>query len=276
MHPNLIITADDFGITPRISEGMMSLAQKGLVSQLSLLCNMPGTQRALELAKENPKIPIGLHLNLTEGDALSGHLTGLTSESSNFFSRKKLFLQLISGRISITQLEKEIKAQIERMEIAGISPAYLDSHQHIHIFPKISSIIQSIASEKRIQVRSPNPSGNRPFLNINHLLLRLLLQLNPISKQLAANSSLSSIFDLNQSKIQLQDYLSLIPQDARDTLHELMVHPYVRDHSGLQEVYPAITYRKKERFFHQAFQEWDLLNQPEAMEFFQAVPLTDS
>lgn len=269
MRSGLILTADDFGITPRISEGMMSLAQKGLVSQLSLLCNMPGTQRALELAKENPMIPVGLHINLTEGKALSGHLPGLTTESLEFFNRKKLFTHLIFQKISLTHLEKEIKAQIERMEMAGIAPAYFDSHQHIHIFPKISGLIQSIASERKIKMRSPNPSGNRSILNINHLLLRLLLQLNPIPKQLAANNSLSSIFDLSQSKIQVQDYLSLIPRDTRDSIHELMVHPYVRDHSGLKEVYSANAFRDKERFFQRAFQEWDLLNQSEAEELFK-------
>lgn len=275
MRPGLIVTADDFGITSRISEGMMSLAQKGLVSQLSLLCNMPGTQVALRLAQKNPEIPIGLHLNLTEGKALSGHLPGITSRNSKFYSRKKLFFQLISGKISITHLEKEIWAQIQQMEDASISPAYLDSHQHVHIFPQISSIIQSIASEKRIQVRSPKPFGKRPFLNINHLLLRLLLQLNPIPKQIARNTSLSSVFDLSHSGIHLQDYLSLIPAHTGEKIHELMVHPYVRDLSGLKEVYAAGEYNPKEKFFERAFLEWEILNQPEAIALFQATPLTE-
>lgn len=276
MRSGLIITADDYGITPRISEGMMSLAQKGLVSQLSLLCNMPGTQRALDLAIENPKIPIGLHINLTEGKALSGQLPGLTSGNSEFYSRKKLFIQLISGRISITHLEKEINAQLERMEIAGISPAYLDSHQHIHIFPKIAPLIQSIAYRKKIKVRSPIPSGKRPLTHWNHLLLRLLLQLNPIPKLLAKNASLSSIFDLNQSEVHLQDYLTLIQVHTGEQIHELMVHPYVRDLAGLQEVYAGGDYNRKEKFFERAFQEWEILNQPEALALFQATPLTEA
>lgn len=268
MHPGLLVTADDFGITEKISEGMISLARQGIVNRLSLLCNMPGTDKAIELFQQTPAISIGLHFNLTEGKALSGVLPGLTDAAGNFYNREKLLFRILMGMVSKKLIMNEFQQQIQKMESAGISPNYLDSHQHIHVLPVVSDCLQSYALAKGLKVRYPNPLIQRSGFISKHFLLKLFLQLNPLPSGLAASQTLSSVFDLGKDSIVLEDYPKILPSSPNAAWHELMVHPYVEDVEGLKEVYAPEKYRAKEPFLKMAFQEWKTLNTPEAQYFF--------
>jgi predicted glycoside hydrolase/deacetylase ChbG (UPF0249 family) len=272
MHPGLLVTADDFGITEKISEGMIALARQGIVNRLSLLCNMPGTDKAIELFQQTPEISIGLHFNLTEGKALSGVLPGLTDAAGNFFSREKLLVRILMGMISKKLIIKEFQQQVRKMESAGISPNYLDSHQHIHVFPVISDCLRFYALAKGLKVRYPNPLIQRSGFISKHFLLKLFLQINPLPSGLAASQTLSSIFDLGKDSIVLEDYPKILPSSPNTGWHELMVHPYVEDVEGLKNVYSPEKYQNKESFFKMAFQEWKTLNTPEAQSFFKQIP----
>ena len=67
----LIINADDFGLTRSISEKIIDTFKVGNLSSTSLMVNTPGSEYAIDLAKNHPELGLGLHFNLTEGKALS-------------------------------------------------------------------------------------------------------------------------------------------------------------------------------------------------------------
>ena len=85
MTRRLIVNADDFGLTPGVSTGILSAHRHGIVSSTTLLATaaIDGEQLA-EL--RDSSVGVGIHVNLTLGRPLSGARTGslevgLTSSS---------------------------------------------------------------------------------------------------------------------------------------------------------------------------------------------------
>ena len=60
----LIVNADDFGRSRSINEAVIRAHREGILTTASLMVNEPGFDEAVRLAKENPKLGVGLHLSL--------------------------------------------------------------------------------------------------------------------------------------------------------------------------------------------------------------------
>jgi predicted glycoside hydrolase/deacetylase ChbG (UPF0249 family) len=67
----LIVTADDFGLTEKINQGILEAHRRGIVTSASLMANGSAFDDAVARLKEAPRLGIGAHLNLTEGASLS-------------------------------------------------------------------------------------------------------------------------------------------------------------------------------------------------------------
>src|ERR1039457_2620927 len=66
-HSRLIVNADDFGRSHSINEAVVRAHQEGILTSASLMVNEPGLDEAVALARENPKLGVGLHLTLLVG-----------------------------------------------------------------------------------------------------------------------------------------------------------------------------------------------------------------
>jgi hopanoid biosynthesis associated protein HpnK len=134
----LIVNADDFGLTEKINQAIMVGHYRGLISSTSLLANGEAFASAVALSRQAPHLGVGVHLNLTEGkpvappSSISGLLNG-----EGLFARKpaSLWQAMILGRVSTADIEKELRAQIEKVLAAGIVATHLDSHKHVHALP---------------------------------------------------------------------------------------------------------------------------------------------
>ena len=63
----LIVNADDFGRSHSINEAVIRAHRDGVLTTASLMVNEPAFDEAVKLAKENPKLGVGLHLTLLVG-----------------------------------------------------------------------------------------------------------------------------------------------------------------------------------------------------------------
>src|ERR1700704_1679042 len=63
----LIVNADDFGRSRSINEAVIRAHREGILTTASLMVNEPDCAQAVALAKENPKLGVGLHLTLLMG-----------------------------------------------------------------------------------------------------------------------------------------------------------------------------------------------------------------
>ena len=64
----LIVNADDFGLSHSVNEAVIRAHRtKGILTSASLMVNEAGFAEAVKLAKENPKLGVGLHVSLLHG-----------------------------------------------------------------------------------------------------------------------------------------------------------------------------------------------------------------
>lgn len=64
---NVIINADDFGLSEGINKGIVKAFRDGLLTSTSLMVNMPGFEDAISLIRENPDLSLGIHINIIRG-----------------------------------------------------------------------------------------------------------------------------------------------------------------------------------------------------------------
>ncbi|MCP4103976.1 MAG: ChbG/HpnK family deacetylase [Desulfobacteraceae bacterium] len=155
----LIINADDFGLSKGVNQGILSGFRDGIVTSATMLANMNYFDHAVQIAKENPDMPIGVHLNLSWGKALtsSTSVSSLVSPSGYFLKNSAVFAgRYFSGQISIPEVCLEFRNQVSRVLDAGINPTHLDTHKHFHCLPGIMKALINTAIEFKIdKIRLP-------------------------------------------------------------------------------------------------------------------------
>ena len=154
----LIVNADDLGCSPQRDRGIFAAHANGIVSSASLLANGASFAAAAEEARRCA-LPVGVHLNLADGGAVTGPIPGLTDDRGTFPG--KTGLRTILGRDLGCRdgIRRELLAQIERVRRAGIEPDHLDTHQHSLLFPSLTGIIVEVASSAGIRaLRLPVPA----------------------------------------------------------------------------------------------------------------------
>ena len=68
----LIVNADDLGLTPGVNRGILRAFRDGIVTSASLLVTGSAFEEAVTLARQNPELDVGLHLALVEERAVLG------------------------------------------------------------------------------------------------------------------------------------------------------------------------------------------------------------
>jgi hopanoid biosynthesis associated protein HpnK len=146
----VIINADDFGLSRGVNEGIILAHQKGILTSATLMANMPGYEQAVELALQNEKLGVGVHLNIVRGRPISpaNRLETLVNGEGLFFSNAYLILKkLMLKKINLEEVERELRAQIEKVLRSGIQASHLDSEKHIHTIPPVFKIVLKLGKE---------------------------------------------------------------------------------------------------------------------------------
>lgn len=152
---HLIINADDFGYSRGANYAIVDSHRHGVLTSTTIMPAMPGFEHAVELAKENPDLGIGIHLTLTCGyPLLEGHKT-LVKENGEF--PRLGFYEDPDTEISIDEVHREWEAQIQRVLNAGIKPTHLDSHHHIHTYKGLGPLFIELAQKYDLPVRNSAP-----------------------------------------------------------------------------------------------------------------------
>src|SRR3989442_14684955 len=63
----LIVNADDFGLTEQVSKGILDVQREGIVTSTTLMATGGAFDAAVTLARRSPRLSGGGHLNLTQG-----------------------------------------------------------------------------------------------------------------------------------------------------------------------------------------------------------------
>ena len=149
----LVINADDFGMTPEISHGIIRAHMEGCVTSTSVLGNCLDLAEAKALLAEAPNLGVGVHLALVGGRPTCpvGDVPSLIGETGYLPARPRDFLKLwMKGTIVQAQIEIEINNQIDRIVAAGLRPDHLNTHHHLGFLPGICQAMETAARKRGI------------------------------------------------------------------------------------------------------------------------------
>ncbi len=164
--PRLIVNADDFGYSKGVTKGIVDAHTNGIVNSTTMMVNMPYAREAAELAKKNPRLAVGIHLVLTCGKPLRQDVPSLINENGLFQTQQQL---INNESVSLDEVEREWREQIEQFLSFGLTLNHIDSHHHVHTFPKLQSVVKKLANEYNVSVRrdaEKEVEGTTPFSDL--------------------------------------------------------------------------------------------------------------
>jgi chitin disaccharide deacetylase len=136
------VVADDYGIARGVNAAIRDLLALSAINATSVMVVASGFDEreaaALAALRAASGIAVGLHLTLTAPfrPLVANYAP---TRAGSFLSLGETFVAAMSGRARRDMLEAEAAAQIARfVEAFGHPPDYIDGHQHVHLFPRIS------------------------------------------------------------------------------------------------------------------------------------------
>ncbi|MEX6505318.1 ChbG/HpnK family deacetylase [Jiella sp. M17.18] len=165
-----LLSADDYALTPGVSEGIAELAQARRLSATTAIVTVPAWREMAQAVGDlREHIAVGLHVNLTLGAPLGpmpGHAPdGRLPKVSDWIRRG------VPGRIDRDEVAAEIGRQIARFEaVAGAPPDLIDGHHHVHALPGVR---QALAQALRDRFGAgPMPLVRVPADDVGRILRR--------------------------------------------------------------------------------------------------------
>ncbi len=128
----LILHADDLGVAHSVDAASFDALEKGAISSASVMMPTPWVTEVAAWMKAHPDADLGLHLTITaEWDsykwgsvASKGRVPSLL-DSAGVFPNE---VEPVAKRARPAEVERELRAQVERALASGIRPTHLDSH----------------------------------------------------------------------------------------------------------------------------------------------------
>jgi chitin disaccharide deacetylase len=146
----VIFTADDFGLSDALNGAVVLGYRHGLLRCAGMMAAAPRTQVAMRLARELPDLCLGVHLTIIQGRAVlpPKHLPHLVNPQG-FFSNDPVATGWRYFRQSdvLPEIRRELAAQIELVQRAGLTVWHLNSHLNLHLHPSIFPIVVDLARE---------------------------------------------------------------------------------------------------------------------------------
>ncbi len=160
----LIVTADDVGLHPGMTLGALAAHDRGIVTAVSVSPNGQAFEDAVEQLRDRPRLSIGAHLTLvgerplSRPEAIPSLVGASTAQGVALHSGYPAFAARYAlGLIRSVDLATEMRAQVERLLATGLSVVHLNSHQHLHVLPRVFDEVLKLAVEHDIPaVRIPN------------------------------------------------------------------------------------------------------------------------
>jgi predicted glycoside hydrolase/deacetylase ChbG (UPF0249 family) len=128
----LILHADDIGVAHSENAASFDALDKGAVNSGSIMMPTPWVTEVAEYAKRNPNADLGLHLTLNSewktyrwgGVAPRDQVPSLYEPDGTLPNNT----EIVAKRAKLEEVERELRAQIDRAYAIGLKPTHVDSH----------------------------------------------------------------------------------------------------------------------------------------------------
>ena len=153
----VIVHADDLGMAHSINEATMKALASGLVNSGSIMIPCSWVPEIAAYARANPQADLGLHLTLTSEwrdyrwrPLLAGSVSSLLDDSGYLYLTERE----AASKIKVDEVDKELRAQVERARKLGIQPTHLDSHMGtLYQSRQLFETLLKIARENKLPIR---------------------------------------------------------------------------------------------------------------------------
>ena len=200
-----ILAADDFGLTKEINQGVKRAIESGVVTYVSLMVSAKETPTAVNIAKENPELTVGLHV---EAD----HVLGI---SGNVWSAEGLrsLMESAKERSIIKKVMRVSEDEIKKFLDMGFEPTVINSHMNIHFFPTIFPHFVELSA--RYSFKYMRFSPHDPLLEYTDI---------PVRKELGWMEQMLKGAGIGYSDWYIASSFHFFPPELKEGTTEIMFH----------------------------------------------------
>jgi predicted glycoside hydrolase/deacetylase ChbG (UPF0249 family) len=146
---NLIVNADDLGLSRAVNAGIAAAHERGIVTSASLMVRQGAAPAAAVYARAHPDLAVGLHIDLGQWDYENGEWMVAYERCAP------------DDEVAV---EAECRAQLELFRrLLGRDPTHLDSHQHTHMSEPVAGVAERLATELEVPLRDRKISYEGAF-----------------------------------------------------------------------------------------------------------------
>lgn len=240
-------SADDFGLTEAMNEGIERAHRDGSLQAASLMVAAPAAADAVRIARANPGLRVGLHLVVIEGPAVSApsEIPDLVDARGQFPSDQlRLGINYFFRPKVRRQLRAEIHAQFAAFAATGLTLDHANAHKHMHLHPTVGAMMLEIGREfglRRVRVPAEPPSvmercGAR--LGLGDRLLYRWCGLLRGQARAAGIETNDHCFGLGWSGHMTTDRVQRLLANLPDGDSEIYFHPAARRDAVLDRLMP--------------------------------------
>jgi chitin disaccharide deacetylase len=183
----LIIHADDLAVAHSVDSASFGALEKNVVTSASIMVPCPWVAEVAAYARAHPDADLGLHLTLTsEWETYRwGPVESSDRVSSLLDPAGKLWTETASVATNAKpqEVEREIRAQVDRAIALGIHPTHLDSHMGaLFATPEFFAAYVKVAHDYHLPflaVRVPGTERLLPMLSEKDIVLDALVMAGP-------------------------------------------------------------------------------------------------
>jgi chitin disaccharide deacetylase len=234
----VIVTADDFGFSREVNAGVIRAYRDGVLTATSLMVAAAARDEAAALARENPRLDVGLHLVVCRGRSVleAARLGSMVDAAGNFGNNPVgAGMRYFFNRAARGALRDEIRAQIDlHLKLVGRLD-HIDGHLNFHVHPAIADVLIDLCAEYRVPaMRIPRePVFTTIALARDHAARKLteamiFRMLSRRARRLLDARGIRSsdwLFGLHQSGHLSEDYVTGVIARLRPGLTEIYFHP---------------------------------------------------
>jgi predicted glycoside hydrolase/deacetylase ChbG (UPF0249 family) len=156
----LIIHGDDIGLSHSTNMAVIKAFEEKGITSGSMMVPCPWSSEFAEYAKSHPGLDIGIHFTINSewkyykfGGILSQcEIPSLLDKNGHFYPT----VEQVAMAAKPEEMEKELRAQIDRAIAMGIQPTHLDSHMgSMYVTPLLFRVVVKVAREYGLPVSLP-------------------------------------------------------------------------------------------------------------------------
>ncbi len=234
MSRRVIFSADDFGLSEAVNEGIERAYRSGILRSASLMVAGDAAEDAVRRARSMPDLRVGLHVVVIEGPSVLGR-KGVPDlvDSDGMFPADQLRLGLRYFFLPSVraQLRAEIEAQFDAFAATGLDLDHADAHKHMHLHPTVGAMLIDVGWSHGLRaIRVPSePVGVMQACGVRPTLGARMMQMwSGVLRHQATHVGLATndqVFGLAWSGAMTEDRLLKLARHLPDGTTEIYFHP---------------------------------------------------